>query len=202
MNRLDRLAKEYLTPVLKINGFKKKKLSWNRVRGLFVDIVDIQELPGSTEDNERFVLNVGVFVPDFYETVWGEPYKGFAKEVDAVYRVRLGDLLNEEFTKRVNGAWLNLDTDSDIIEVGKELVSAIEKRVLPCLDSLSDYESLHGLVDSLGGWQQDYPLMQIYSALLKRSLGDKDSAATILDGLISGKNKAWATHAQRIRAKK
>jgi len=29
--------------LLKKNGFKKKKLSWNRARGSFVDIIDIQE---------------------------------------------------------------------------------------------------------------------------------------------------------------
>ncbi len=93
MNRIDRLAKEYIAPVLKTNGFRKKKLSWNRSRDLFVDIVEIQELPGSTQDNERFVLNIGVFVPEYYEALWQKPYKGFAQEVDAVYRIRLGDLL-------------------------------------------------------------------------------------------------------------
>jgi len=199
MDRIDKLAKEYVTPLLKTNEFKKKKLSWNRARGSFVDIVDIQELPGSTQDNERFVLNIGIFVPDYYETVWGQPYKGFAQEADAVFRVRLGDLLKREFSERVNGSLINLDSDSDILVIGKELCSAIEKKVLPCFESFSDFQSLHDFIDSMGGWQKEYPLMQIYSALLKQSLGEKDSAKAILDGLITGKNKAWATHAQRIK---
>jgi len=200
MKRIDELAKEHVGPLLKKNGFRKKRLSWNRARGPFVDIIDIQELPGSTRDNERFVLNVGVFIPDFYEAVWGKPYKGFAQEADAVFRVRLGGLLEGEFSGRVNGSFINLDTESDIREVGEELYLAIEKKVLPRIESFSDLQSLDSFVDSMGGWQKDYPLMQIYSALLKQSLGDKDAAIATLDGVIAGKNKAWAIHAKRIKA--
>ena len=198
MKRIDELAKEYVAPLLKKNGFRKKKLSWNRARGPFVDIIDIKELPGSTQDNERFVLNVGVFIPDFYEAVWGKPYKGFAQEVDAVFRVRLGGLLEGQFSGRVNGSFLNLDTAGDVREVGEELCLAIEKKVLPRIESFSDFKSLDNFVDSMGGWQKDYPLMQIYSALLKQSLGEKNVAIATLDGVIAGKNKVWATHAKRI----
>jgi len=186
--------------LLKKNGFKKKKLSWNRARGSFVDIIDIQELPGSTEDNERFVLNIGVFIPDYYETVWGQPYKGFAQEADAIVRIRLGDLLNGKFSERINGAFIELDSDIDVLTVGEELSSSIEKKVLPWLDSFTDYHSLHDFIDSIDGWQKDYPLMQIYFALLKQSLGEKESAIAILDDVIAGKNRAWAIHAQRIKA--
>jgi hypothetical protein len=193
------MVKEYVAPLLKKNGFKKKKLSWNRARGSFVDIIDIEELPGSTEDNERFVLNIGVFIPDYYEVVWGQPYKGFAQEADAIFRTRLGDLLNGKFSERINGAFIELDSDTDVLTVGEELSSAIEKKVLPCLDSFTDYRSLHDFIDNIDGWQKDYPLMQIYFALLKQSLGEKESAIAILDDVISGKNRAWATHAQRIK---
>ncbi len=199
MSRIDKLAKEHVAPLLKKNGFKKKKLSWNRARGSFVDIIDIQELPGSTEDNERFVLNVGVFIPAYYETVWGQPYKGFAQEADAIFRTRLGDLLEGEFSERINRTFIALDSDLDVLAVGEELSLAMGKKVLPCLDSFTDYRSLHDFIDSIDGWQKDYPLMQIYFALLKRSLGEKASAIAILDGVIAGKNKAWAVHAQRIK---
>jgi hypothetical protein len=199
MNRIDKLAKEYVAPLLKKDGFKKKKLSWNRARGSFVDIIDIQELPGSTEDNERFVLNVGVFIPDYYETVWGQPYKGFAQEADAIFRTRLGDLLKEEFSEKINTPFIALDSDLDVLAVGEELSLAIGKKVLPCFDSFKNYRSLHDFIDSVDGWQKDYPLMQIYFALLKKSLGEKEPAIAILDGVIAGKNKAWAVHAQRIK---
>lgn len=186
--------------MLKKNGFKKKKLSWNRARGSFVDIIDIQELPGSTDDNERFVLNIAVFIPDYYETVWGQPYKGFAQEADAIARTRLGDLLNGEFSERISGAFIELNSDIDVLTVGEELSLALEKKVLPWLDSFADYQSLHNFIDSIDGWQKDYPLMQIYFALLKQSIGENESAIAILDDVVAGKNSAWATHAKRIKA--
>ena len=137
MNRIDKLAKEYVAPLLKKNGFKKKKLSWNRARGSFVDIIDIQELPGSTEDNERFVINIGVFIPEFHELLWGQPYKGFADEAAAVFRSRLNDLLKGEFSERINRTFIALNSDLDVVAVGEELSLAIGKKVLPCFDSLN-----------------------------------------------------------------
>jgi len=199
MKRIDKLVKEHIAPLLKKNGFKKKKLSWNRARGSFVDIIDIQELPGSTEDNERFVLNIGVFIPEFHELLWGQSYKGFADEAAAVFRSRLNDLLKGEFSEKINTPFITLDSDLDILTVGEELSLAIEKKVLPCLDSFADYQSLHDFIDSIDSWQKDYPLMQIYFALLKQSLGEEEAAIAILDGVITGKNKAWAAHAQRIK---
>ncbi len=199
MNRLDKLVREHIAHLLKRNGFKKKKLSWNRARGSFVDIINIQELSGSTESNERFVLNIGVFIPDYYETVWGQPYKGFAQEADAIFRTRLGDLLEGEFSEKINTPFIALDSDLDVLAVGEELILAIEKKVLPCFNFFTDYRSLHDFINNIDGWQKDYPLMQIYFALLKQSLGEKESAVAILNGVITGKNKAWAAHAQRIK---
>lgn len=200
MKRIDELTREHVAPLLKKNGFRKKKLVWNRGRGPFVDIIDIQELPGSTQKNERFVLNVGVFIPEFYEAIWRQPYKGFAHEADAVFRTRLGELLKGEFSARINGSFLNLNSESDVREVGEELHLAFEKKVLPRIESFLDFQSLDDFVDAMGGWQKDYPLMQIYSALLKQSLGEKATAIATLDKVITGKNKAWATHAKRIKS--
>jgi len=199
MHLTDKLAKEYITLLLKENGFIKQRLSWNRIRDPFVDIINIQKLPGSTENDERFVLNIGVFIPEYYETVWHQPYKRFVNEVDAIFRTRLGDLLKDEFSKNINSSFITLNSDSDVSKVGKELSLAIEKRVIPCLDSFISYQSLHDYIESDDGWYKNYPLMQIYFALMKQSLGDTESATAILDDLIERKNKAWVVHAQRIK---
>ncbi|MFC4700580.1 DUF4304 domain-containing protein [Glaciecola siphonariae] len=200
MSRIDNLVKGYIAPVLKQNSFKKKKLSWNRSRASFIDVIDVQESKGSTTGSERFTLNIGVFVPSFYETVWNEPCKGFAQEADCVVRFRLGALLQENFSGQALDTWWNLETDEDIDKVGSELKSAIESKVLPFMDSMTYFKSLYEFVDSMGGWQQQYPLMQIYFALLKKSLGDQGASLDILNGLVLGNNKAWAARAKQVLA--
>jgi hypothetical protein len=132
-------------------------------------------------------LKIGVFIPEFHELLWGQPYKGFADEAAAVFRSRLNDFLKGEFSERINRTFTALDSDLDALTVGEELSLAIGKKVLPCFDSFENYRSLHDFIDSIDSWQKDYPLMQIYFALLKRSLGEKESALVILDGVIAGK---------------
>ncbi|WHI49784.1 DUF4304 domain-containing protein [Microbulbifer sp. MLAF003] len=198
MNRIENLAKGYLTPSLKKSGFKKKKLSWNRNRGSFIDVIEIQESKGSVHGCERFTINIGVFIPSFYELVWNEPYKGFVKEVDCVVRFRLGALLQEDFTGKALDTWWDLEADEDVDKTGVELKSDLEGKVLPFLDSMSDLNHLHDFIDDMAGWQQQYPLMQIYFALIKNSLGDKECSVNILNDLISGKNQAWADRAKKV----
>lgn len=201
MKRIDNLIKGHLSPLLKKNGFKKKKHLWNRNRGSFVDVIDVQEAKGSTAFSERLTLNIGVFVPGFYEAVWDEAVKGFAQEADCVVRFRLGALLQDNFTGKALDTWWDLNTDQDVDAVGLELTDALENKAFPFLDSMSDFKGLADFVDGMGGWQKQYPLMQLYLALIRKELGQMEDATIIVDTLLSGSNKAWMPHAQRVKAK-
>lgn len=183
--------------MLKKNGFKKKKNAWNRERGDLIDIIEIDELRGSTQDNERFVLNVGLFVPAFFETVWNEKHKGFAQDADAVIRLRLEDFLDESFSEEINKSWVDLNFD-DITNIGLEISKAVEDTVLPRLDSVSDFKALGLLADEVESRHKDYPLAQICFALLKYQNGNHDEATNIFNSLASGKNKAWASRAKDV----
>ena len=90
MKRTDHIAKIYIVPSLKKGGFKKRRLAWNRSRGKFIDVINVQKSRWNEPDDESFTINVGVVVPEFREIIWDEPYKGFAKEPEGVIRFRLG----------------------------------------------------------------------------------------------------------------
>ncbi len=94
--------------------------------------------------------------------------------------------------------WWNLETYADVERAGVELQSSLEDKVLPFLDSKSDFPQLHDFINSMNGWQQEYPLIQIYFALLKNSLGEKVESENILNNLTLGKNKAWSSRAQQV----
>jgi hypothetical protein len=186
--------------LLKKNGFKKKKNAWNRERGDLTDIIEIDELRGSTQDNERFVLNVGLFVPSFFEIVWNEKHKGFAQDADAVIRLRLEDFLDHSFSEEINKSWVDLNFD-DVTSIGVEISRAVEDRILPYLDSISDFKALELFAKKVESRHKDYPLAQICFALLKFKNNKHDEATEILNSLASGKNKAWATRAKDVLAR-
>jgi len=197
MKRIDSIAKEYLAPLLKKNGFKKKKNAWNRERGDLIDIIEIDVLRGSTQNNERFVLNIGLFVPAFFETIWNEKHKGFAQDADAVMRLRLEDFLDDSFSEQINKPWVDLDFD-DITNIGLKISKAVEDRVLPRLDGVTDFNTLDLLADEVESRHKEYPLAQICFALLKFQNGKHDEATKILGLIATGKNKAWATRAKEV----
>jgi hypothetical protein len=197
MKRIDNIAKEFLAPLLKKNGFKKKKLAWNRSRNDFIDIIEIDELRGSTFDNERFVINISVFVPYFFKIIFNDEHKNFVQDADALLRLRLQDFCDERFSVRVNQAWIDLDSN-ELSNTGLEVVSLFTEKVLPYLAQVDNFEVLDKCFQNSNSRHKEYPLTQIQYALLKRERGEADESKNILESISSGKNGAWANRAKDI----
>ena len=193
MKRVDNLAKVYIAPLLKKSGFKKRNLSWNRNRGKFIDVISVQKSRSNMPDNERFVIGAGVFVPEYEKIVWNRALKGFANEASCVIRLRLNDFADPS-GRAFNSLW-SLYVDEDIEKAGVEVQSAIEDGLLPFLDSVDDFTKLHEVLDSMSGWHKDYSLTQIYFALLKNSLDEKETSMAMLKDLIA--KDEWTDHAKR-----
>ena len=86
---------------LKANGFKKKGRTHNKVldNGI-VQVINFQmgqsqfdnvvEIPGFRDNlNRQFTLNMGVFVPELYQTIFDPKPKLFIQEFDCEIRTRL-----------------------------------------------------------------------------------------------------------------
>jgi uncharacterized protein YbaA (DUF1428 family) len=52
-----------------------------------LDVITVQEAKHSTQTEQVFTINLGVFVKSFYEAVWGRPLSGFATEADCAVSV-------------------------------------------------------------------------------------------------------------------
>lgn len=203
MRRTDKLAKVYIVPSLKKGGFKKRRLAWNRIRGEFIDVINVQKNRWNEPDDESFTINIGVVVPEFMEIIWDKPYKEFAKHPDGVINFRSGNITQEGFLGwnipqyPTYEIWWDLRTDEDVEKVGVEVRANIEDKLLPFLDSMSDFRKLHDVLDKSGeaDAKRDYPLPKINFALLKNAIGEKEGAIAILKDLIA-KDK-WTEHAKR-----
>ena len=143
-------------------------------------------------------MNIGVFVPSFYEKVWGKRVTGFALEVNCVIRFRLGDLLQDALSGGALDTWWELNDDKDIDAAGDVLRLALEHRVLPTLDAITDFGRMESFASRLGGWWSKYGLFHIYLALLNIEIGNAGAAEEILNGMLAEKNNGWSAKAEQV----
>ena len=103
----------------------------------------------------------------------------------------------QNFQVLTRDIWWDLRTDEDVEKVGVEVQSTIENKLLPFLDSVDDFRKLHDVFDKTGGSEKRYPLPKINFALLKNSIGDKETAVAILKDLTAIAEDTWTDHAKR-----
>ena len=195
MHMQDKIVKDSIQPLLKSHQFKKKGLQWNRDRGCFVDVITVQEAKHSTEDAEVFTLNLGVFVPSFFEAVWSRALSGFATEADCAVRLRLGDLMQGKLYGDAVDQWWTLSDSGSSESSSDEIRRAIEEKVIPFFARFDTFEAIAGHLRQMRGWQANNPLMTIYRALAEWKSGSTSLALQVLDGV---KGKAWESKASAV----
>ncbi|WP_411766169.1 DUF4304 domain-containing protein [Winogradskyella sp. A3E31] len=102
---------------LKVNGFKKKGRTHNRIlENGIIQVVNFQmakyefesvvEIPGiRTNLYGNFAVNIGVFVPELYQLTFNQKPKAFIQEYDCEIRERINDYASgKEY-------WFSLGTD-------------------------------------------------------------------------------------------
>ena len=197
--RIQQIIANPIQPILKQAGFRKKGHLWNRYRERFVDVLDIQRAKVDVPGSEEFTINLGIFVPEFYEVVWGEKIKGFAKEVDCAFRLRIGPLLQECAAREALDIWWNLESQKDVESAGEEISCALRDKVLPFFESFRSIQDIHDYIENVEPGKHNDLLAQIYLALAKIAIGDADACDKILMSIIQGPSKGWADRASLIR---
>ena len=197
MRLIDSISKNYMAPLLKSNGFKKKSAVWNRARGNFIDIIELDELRGSSDGNERFVINIGICIPMFSEVLWGKPLNGLARDADALIRLRLDDFLTPSASSSLRNGWIDLAPEN-LSSTGREIAQIIEIDVLTYLSAITDFQSFELAFINSNSRHKNYPLAKILYALLRRENAQVADAKAILESIASGSNKVWALKAKRV----
>ena len=199
MDRINQIAKITVQPLLKGAGFKNKRLQWNRQRNEFIDVLNIQEDKYNFPGFERFTVNIGIFIPEFYELIWQEPHSGFAQEPDCPVRLRIGELVQSTNGRHPLDLWWKLENSSDVNSVSSEIATMIKLKILPFFDNIQYFEDIDAFVTSRGGLEREYPLARIFYALTKRKCGDIETSNDILRTIAQGDNKAWARRAEIVQ---
>lgn len=172
---LSLLIKKYISPMLKLSGFKKKGMTWNREYFGTVQVIDIQ-FTSYIKNHINFTINVGILNLDIRPIFFDAIKDGFVGEVECFPRFRLKRLLAGFDMKKVD-EWWALSSENDVDIVGAEVAVALTDKCLAMLDSLYTLQDVLILADQA---LPRMPAEKISHATLLLLNGDIERAKGIL----------------------
>lgn len=192
---LKQLSSHCIAPVLKLAGFTRHGLVWNRRFERLVHVIHVEETRWSDENESEFGISTGVAVAEVYRIVWGKELPPVVRESDCLPRFPYGYLPGVDIGRDVG--W-KLCGESDIEPVGIEVTRAIEQKCLPVLDACQSVQDVLTLADGADRWRQ--PAEKLKLAVLNCLAGREDSCQAILGRLESDPRlKAWRPRISETR---
>lgn len=167
--------------LLRPEGFKRRRNSWNRRDGSFVDALDLQISKSWTD----FTVNVGVAYARAIEVVWEKPLGKFIPVAACTVETRAGRLVDGR------EAWWEVDDPTAAIEV----VALVRQYVLEFFERMHSLETLAGMLADPDDWifggalANRYPPPRLYLAVIYRDLDRPEDACKVLRTFSSG--NAW-----------
>jgi len=145
-------------------GFHRRKTTWNRMSGDYIDVIDLQ----ASRTGDRVTLNFGVLLPAIYEMCWGRSIHGFVQEPFCTVRTRLLDSRGAEL-------WWTADEAS----APAEMMTLLQTQGLAFVNRM---HSLSSMADHLlNRFRRPSPPESIYLALIRAMQGDAGACAMLRD---------------------
>jgi len=176
----------HLGAMLKPLGFSRWNATWNRRRGSFVQVINLQ----SSRYSETFTANLGVFDQEICERFWRSSPAGVVREVDCIARARIGELMG------CGDRWWPSEAEGTDTEIARVLT----EHGLPFLDRFRSRGDLEQYLIETGVAMRRLPLPIIYLALLKADRGDRTAACEMLTALRSRPIGGWLDDVSRVSA--
>jgi hypothetical protein len=158
-------------------GFKRKGVTWNRITGDFIDVLDVQV----SKYGDTVTINAGVSHALIYTTVRGGELPSLLLEPDCIVNTRIGMLIDGK------DLWLPIDEPNSI----DEIKSLIKNILLPFFDQMHSFSKMSDFLMSRQVLTRKYPFPIIYLAVIKNELDDNAGALAILNELKSKQTTIW-----------
>ena len=165
-------------------GFHRKKATWNRSVGTFVDAIEIQV----NKAGGLVTINAGVLDPEVYRVCWNAPPPAAVEVPSCTVNARVGQLVD------LNDRWWPLDAEGTPGEVAESL----RRYVVPFLERMHTDAAMEQFLLDSQVTKQRYPLPIIHLAVLTHRSGDKVGACRILADLVQRAIGAWRDRAAEI----
>jgi hypothetical protein len=165
-------------------GFKRKGLTWNRITGEFIDVLDVQV----SKYGDTVTINAGVSNALIYTIVRGGDLPSLLLDPDCVVNTRIGMLIDGK------DLWLPIDEPNSI----NEIKSLIKNILLPFFDQMHSFSKMADFLISQQVTTRKYPFPIIYLAVIKNKLDDNAGALALLNDLKSKQTTSWENLINRV----
>lgn len=193
---LKEIVKNYLEPILKESGFKKKAYTWNKSVNGIIQVIDIQVSRFSKKNEESFTVNIGIFNPLIWKKCWCLEIPKIIHEQDCFPRLRISELQNTASDKS-NDYWWNCTPETDEASLAKELTDLIMLKCIPFLDSMLDVQNIMKFYAHRD--RNLLPIEKIYFAIINNEIGCHDIEKILLSE-VSAISSSWAERVNIVRS--
>ena len=134
---IDVILTQYLVPLMKSQGFRRKGQRFWREAGKFIDELDLQKQWFNAKSSARFTINLGVYFPPVGG--WGGVRVSAMppKEYECTICERIGFL----FGKHLD-FWWEVHGIRQVPVIGKDVCDKITRFALPWLEAMHDLRAM------------------------------------------------------------
>lgn len=206
--RIARIIKGNLTPLLKSHGFRKEGSVYVADHGDMAWLIDIQKSRWNDHDEAQFTVNGGVYVPGVVSVYVRQPDPAKPKIDDCCMSVRIGMLEESQCDK-----WWKVTADDDRPVVVDEMIATelrdwIENLLLPFLAKFESpvdiAEFLEQPTDASNRFvaPQSAAMRRAYASLIYARIGNADKARHAIEQAVHhAAGSPGAEFIQRLREK-
>ena len=158
-------------------GFHRKKLTWNRKAGEYVDVVTLE----ASKAGDMLTVDLGVANTSLFTLCWGRDFPGTVQPIDCTVRQRLRD--------RATGAerWWDRDMES----APGDISTAINLDAVPFFDQMRTPQAMEQFLAEEEVDRKPYPLPRIYSVLIRVLEGRREESCEGLRAMLASVPDAW-----------
>jgi hypothetical protein len=176
VRRLDALV----TPL----GFERRKQTWNRRSGPFVDVIDVQV----SKAEHALTVNAGVMALCVHKQCWGSDPPAWLEEPFCTVRSRVGQLMGS------TDVWWSFDDR----EAAENIVETVATHVVPFLDKMHDSQAMEQFLVATEVLNQKHPPEIVYLAILRNEIGDHSGGCAVLAEAQQKVIGAWKTRISEV----
>jgi hypothetical protein len=198
----DELVKVKIKPMLKKHCFFCKDKVWNRKRGNFIDVVEINFSKSTTSDFVRFTVTCGIYIDEVNELIWGKKKRNSIREYCCLVRACSGELLedifiNDSYDKKWTDTWWDIESKQEVEEKINLIEFFIRDKVLPFFDLFDSFEKIEYFMAHRKGSFSLLPLSKIQLAVLLILMGEIQTGQELLQGEINNR-QGWPENALQV----
>ena len=179
---LDILIKNHVSPFLRQHGYKKKNMTWNRIVGDVIQVIDIQLASHSDIEEGVFTINLGLFHREVWKICWQKEAPRFVYEHDCFPRVRMSQLLDNPSRECLDD-WWSCAQVSNIEVLANEILDAMENKCIPFVDRMLTLKNIANHYRDKATHLM--PIDKIYFSIMLSLHGEKALAASLLSNVRS-----------------